>query len=463
MHSKNFKQKIHNKNFSASLFLYLTIFLMFLYALVLNLFNRRFNENIFKTEQENLMIIWSLSSKRKPPKNLGFYEIYLYDFNGNNLNNSHKDIKAEDTKNLIDVISKTNMDEPFILDDSDLSKHFIEALTDNQYKDYYTIIGITPEDSLLIVQKPATLIKASYQHYLFIFSFIFNLAIVVIVFIYANFTKRLNKDIETTLNNIKLLEKDKEDELNFNLEDGKFLTINKFLSEAFIKKQENQKKIEKKVEQEKEFISNLTHELKTPLSVIQGSAEAVEMGLMDTDKAYDDIKDETKRIIKIMDDLQATEELSQNKHKIEKIDLQKVLETVLNDNKNLITNNGFKLNVDIKGNNVIYFNEHLAYTVMSNYLSNAIKYSKDKNVDISLQDSVFKVTNKGHLSNIDIWEKFVLEDKSRSNTKIKGTGLGLNFVKNIAKLTNSVKEAKQVDDKVVFTFIFNNLEDKTDL
>lgn len=187
------------------------------------------------------------------------------------------------------------------------------------------------------------------------------------------------------------------------------------------------------------------------------------MGLMDTDKAYDDIKDETKRIIKIMDDLQATEELSQNKHKIEKIDLQKVLETVLNDNKNLITNNGFKLNVDIKGNNVIYFNEHLAYTVMSNYLSNAIKYSKDKNVDISLQDSVFKVTNKGHLSNIDIWEKFVLEDKSRSNTKIKGTGLGLNFVKNIAKLTNSVKEAKQVDNKVVFTFIFNNLEDKTDL
>lgn len=195
-----------------------------------------------------------------------------------------------------------------------------------------------------------------------------------------------------------------------------------------------------------EFIQNLTHEIKTPITAINSAVELIELNKNDNetnDECFNIIKSQIGSINKLVGDILELSELDLKKTE-EEISFQSfsLVEAV----KEAITNQGIsscKINLIIKEDIVINANKELIITAVSNLLSNAIKYSASKNIDVIIsktgQQIVLEVKDYGcgisseHLPRI--FERFYRVDKSRSRVK-GGTGLGLSIVKNIVELHN---------------------------
>lgn len=196
-----------------------------------------------------------------------------------------------------------------------------------------------------------------------------------------------------------------------------------------------------------DFIQNLTHEIKTPITAINSAIELLEENnkISETDKeCLDIINFQTNAINKLVGDILALGE----------IDLQKTQEFKNFQDVNLselvrevVEYQGIsdcKINIIKEDDNItIKANRELLAMAISNLLSNAIRYSKSENIDIILKNdknsTIIEIKDYGigieqkHLSRI--FERFYRVDKSRSRRK-GGTGLGLSIVKNIVELHN---------------------------
>jgi len=201
-----------------------------------------------------------------------------------------------------------------------------------------------------------------------------------------------------------------------------------------------------------DFIQNLTHEIKTPITAINSAVELIEGNneISKTDKeCLEIISFQANAINKLVGDILALGEIDLQKTQeiknFQDVNLTELAEEVIeyqgiNDSKiNLIKNE------DI----IIKANYELAALAISNLLSNAIKYSKsdvidvilsrDKNITaIEIKDYGIGIEDK-HLSRI--FERFYRVDKSRSREK-GGTGLGLAIVKHIVELHDWKIEVK---------------------
>ena len=202
-----------------------------------------------------------------------------------------------------------------------------------------------------------------------------------------------------------------------------------------------------KLEQYKtEFIQNLTHEIKTPITAINSSIELIEERneISQIDKeCLDIINFQTNSINKLVGDILALAETDLKKTEeiknFKDVNLSEVI-------KEAIEYQGItdcKINLIGSNDIVIKANRELLIIAVSNLLSNAIKYAKSENIDIVLtkEDNVVTIEIKDYGIGIDkkhlsrIFERFYRVDTSRSRKK-GGTGLGLSIVKNIVELHN---------------------------
>lgn len=193
-----------------------------------------------------------------------------------------------------------------------------------------------------------------------------------------------------------------------------------------------------------EFIQNLTHEIKTPITAINSAIELMEERneISQIDKeCLDIIHFQTNSINKLVEDILALAETDLKKTQEIKNFQNIALPGVI---KEVIEYQGIvecKINLISKEDITIKANRELLIIALSNLLSNAIKYAKSDVIDIILIKNKNIVTievkdygigiDKEHLSRI--FERFYRVDKSRSRQK-GGTGLGLSIVKNIVEL-----------------------------
>lgn len=200
----------------------------------------------------------------------------------------------------------------------------------------------------------------------------------------------------------------------------------------------------------KEFVSNVSHELKTPLTAIRGFVETLKDGAIDdpntAGKFLKIIDIESQRLEKLISDLLELSSIESNKisRLSVDIDIKSVADSAVEAYKATAAKRDISVINSIENKYIIQGNLELFKAMLFNLVSNAIKYNVEKgSVTISLKevaDGVMlyvKDTGIG-ISNDDmyrIFERFYKVDKSRSYDP-ESTGLGLSIVKHILDLFN---------------------------
>lgn len=200
----------------------------------------------------------------------------------------------------------------------------------------------------------------------------------------------------------------------------------------------------KNLEQVKaDFIANVSHELKTPLTSIKGFADTLseEVGKK-YQKFTKTISRNTDRLINIVQDLLVISDLERREQKlqIEKINFKEMLNNIKKMFSERLRSQKIKLKIMIDVNAQAWQGDYfLIEQIFTNLIDNAIKYNVEKgkinvsisnianNIKIMIEDTGIGIAQE-HLSRI--FERFYVVDKSRSR-KLGGTGLGLAIVKHI--------------------------------
>lgn len=225
-------------------------------------------------------------------------------------------------------------------------------------------------------------------------------------------------------------------------------TLEKTISE--LKSANNQLKIdiEKKEqidEMRKEFISNVSHELKTPIALIQGYAEGLQECINDDAESRefycDVIMDEAEKMNRMVKNLLTLNQLESGNEQVvfERFDIVEVIQGVINATAILREQNGIDLTFQMEEPMYVWADEFKTEQVLTNYISNAIHYASGekrivitvKNIEGIVRISVFNTGNPIPESEVEhIWEKFYKVDKARTR-EYGGNGIGLSIVKAI--------------------------------
>jgi Signal transduction histidine kinase len=208
----------------------------------------------------------------------------------------------------------------------------------------------------------------------------------------------------------------------------------------------------------KEFVSNFTHEIKTPLGIINGFSELVEIEQDEKkrNEYIDIIQGETKRINELvlaMLDLSKLE--SQNiSLTLEEVDMLDIVDECLDSMMYLIEKKNIHLETDLN-ESIVIADQFRMEMLIQNFITNAIRYTLDgKSIYIHLDAQGFEIENETEALPDDELEKIWLTfhkvaDKSRSN---EGTGLGLAICRTILELHHFEYGVKNTERGVLFFF-----------
>ena len=197
----------------------------------------------------------------------------------------------------------------------------------------------------------------------------------------------------------------------------------------------------------KEFTANVSHELKTPLQSIMGSAELIENGLVKTEdmpRFVGHIRTEAERLLTLIEDIIRLSRLDEeNEMPFEDVDLYEVADEVVSRLKNIAA--AKNIEISIVGESVyIKSVKQLLTETIFNLCDNAIKYNRDGGIVavsvnrmkdkavVSVKDSGIGISPEHQAK---IFERFYRVDKSRSKES-GGTGLGLSIVKHAVQHLN---------------------------
>ena len=190
-----------------------------------------------------------------------------------------------------------------------------------------------------------------------------------------------------------------------------------------------------------EFSSNVSHELKTPLTSICGFSELLVNGMVDDankEEFYKFIYDDSKRLLNLIEDIMKISGLESEKtFSREEIKLKELIRDILRAQRNLIDEKNIA--VTLEGDGLVYENKTMMWELFANLINNGLKYNKEKgkldikisedteNYEVLITDTGIGIPSKDLAR---IFERFYRVDKSRSR-KIGGTGLGLSIVKHV--------------------------------
>ena len=219
------------------------------------------------------------------------------------------------------------------------------------------------------------------------------------------------------------------------------------------------KPVEESFNKQKQFIADASHELKTPLTVIMASSEALENDKNEK-KWLQNIKDESDRMSRLITNLLDLAELEDgvNKETYSNKNISLIIEKSVLIYDTLCFEKNIKLDYKIDENIYINCNEDNIKQLISILLDNAVKHSKEKgkiivNLFKQKNDIVLEVKNKGDMipegEEEKIFERFYRGDKSRER-KSNRYGLGLAIAKEI--VTNHNGKISAFSDKDFTTF-----------
>ena len=248
--------------------------------------------------------------------------------------------------------------------------------------------------------------------------------------------------------------------------------MNKNLKESFAELEMVNSKLTKEIEMERrlekerrEFIATISHELKSPITIISGQLEGMiyNIGKYKNRDVY--LKESFNVIQNMRELVREILQLSERenidfKYNFQEINISNLLKDTLSDLEYFIEEKKLNVQYNISNNIKINVDEKLFKKVISNVVKNAITYSPENEyLIINLDENKFTVENTGvSISNRDlkeIFNAFYRVDKSR-NRKTGGTGLGLYIVKTILdKHKNITYAIESRENSVIFKIEFN--------
>lgn len=428
-----------------------------------------------------------------------------------NTENTNVDLKTElkkiAYKNNFDILIKTDTNLIIFTSDREfLSSTYIlkdineiksKSIEENETKinvkvttdevnniSYMFLTGILDNGYVLYIRMPISPIeesvKISNTVLLMIGGITLVVAGIIVSFISRKFTNpilQLN-DIANKMAKLDFSKKyritDTEDEIN---ELGRSINTMSDKLEATIKElQKNNIELEKDIEEKskidemrKQFISDVSHELKTPIALIQGYAEGLIENVNSDEesrKFYAEvILDETNKMDKLVKQLLELMKLEYGKGEFdnEKFNINELINEVLRKCSVMINEKNIKVYFENKEPIYVYADEFYMDQIITNYLTNAIKHAEEVEKETKIEIKVEKVSNKIRVSvfntgeNIPeedlqrIWGRFYKLDSSR-NRQDGGSGIGLALVKAIMNNYQNEYGVKNKKNGVEFYF-----------
>ncbi len=203
-------------------------------------------------------------------------------------------------------------------------------------------------------------------------------------------------------------------------------------------------------EMRKEFLSNVSHELKTPISLIQGYAEGLKENIHEDEESRDFycevIMDEADKMNQMVKKLLSLNEIEfgNNQVNFERFDIVSMIRSVLSAAEILFRQKEVILRFEQTEPIYVWADEYMAEQVITNYVSNALNHvSGQKIIEIKLiphdgrlRVAVFNTGENIPEEDLDkIWIKFYKVDKARTR-EYGGSGIGLSIVKAIMNSMN---------------------------
>ena len=405
------------------------------------------------------------------------FSIVITDKNNMNVYYSGKDY----IENMLD---RNRIDKGKFLYSKD--KIYIVELKD--YKNeitFLTLLGKMDNGNNIYIRMPISAITENVDisnHFLYIIGVI-TLIVggIIVTYISKRFTKPIS-ELSTIANKMSNLDfsqkyriKDNGDEID-NL--GKSInTMSDKLEDTITELRKNNSELEKDIEKKskidemrKQFISDVSHELKTPIALIQGYSEGL-IENVNTDE-------ENRRFYSevILDEANKMDKMVKELLELNKLEYGgKIFNNTSFDIVNLIKDNLRKYTVMLEEDNIevefkqkdpiyVYADENFIEKVLNNYLSNAIKnvleVENKKYIEIKIKKlkeekiRIYVFNTGKNISNENInkiWNRFYKEDSSRNRQK-GGTGIGLSLVKAIMENYKNDYGVKNKNNGVEFFF-----------
>lgn len=288
-----------------------------------------------------------------------------------------------------------------------------------------------------------------------------NITIFIILLILGYILiNRTIKPLKTILDEVKVLEK--ANDLSKRLKTSSTNDEFEELSNRFNRMLEN---IENSVENIKQFSSDASHELKTPITVIQGEIElckSSEKSKEELIQSLDKIDEEQKNLQEIIRNFLLLSRLDKEVLKHQSCYLDKTLFEMIEKNLNTIEDKKLELKLQVDEDLNVNFDEKYLAIVINNLLTNAIKYTNEGFIRLTAKQyqnkTILTIEDSG--MGIDskelekIFERFYRVDKVRSSSK-DGIGLGLSIVKKICERFETKIDVKsRLNEGSSFTLTF---------
>lgn len=373
----------------------------------------------------------------------------------------------------------------FSADESDNQIQKIKDTRNNS--EYYVVWGYLQNGDFYImrtaIQSMIESVNISNRFMFAVGSSIIFIGIIVSAFIAKRITKPIREltDISDRMIHLDFNAKytgNSEDEIGIlgermnNLSESLESTISE-LKTANNELQQDIRKKEEIDEMRRDFVSNVSHELKTPISLIQGYAEGLKECINDDAESRefycDVIMDEAAKMNKLVRNLLSLSQIESGGEVItlERVDLHYLINNILESSTILIREKNIRINFNVPENMYVWADEYKIEEVITNYVSNAINHVSAENViEISSDEYVdtednnkkivrVKVFNSGApipVEDIDnIWIKFYKVDKARTR-EYGGSGIGLSIVKAIMDAHNRKCGVDNYENGVCFWF-----------
>ena len=245
--------------------------------------------------------------------------------------------------------------------------------------------------------------------------------------------------------------------------------LEKTISELKSLNNQLQKDIENKIridQQRQEFLNNVSHELKTPIALVQGYAEGLKENISDDPESRefycDVIMDEAAKMNKLVKNLLTLNHLEEGRDevKMERFDIVSLIKGVLQSMDIMIQQKEAKVSFEAEEPVYVWADEFRIEEVVTNYTSNALNHlDGDREIEICVcpdgdrvRITVFNTGNPIPEADIpNVWKKFYKVDKARTR-EYGGSGIGLSIVKAIMESHNQEYGVRNYDNGVEFWF-----------
>ena len=217
----------------------------------------------------------------------------------------------------------------------------------------------------------------------------------------------------------------------------------------------------------KKMLSNISHDIKTPMTVILGYLEIMRINGKSTDELLGKIEQKAENVMELINQFFTLAKLESGDMAMElsKIDICEICRESILDFYEILTSNDFQVDIDVPELFIyIQGNKDAVQRILFNLVSNVVRYGADgKYLGVFLradEKSVYiDVTDKGidkQFANSVFDRLFTLEDSRNSN--IQGNGLGLTIAKNLAlQLGGDITLESTPYEKTTFTVRFKRM------